>query len=296
MAGRWLMPRLALPAAGLYPIAVMALLVGAYGLADVLHTSGFLATYVAGVLVGNAGGLPHRRSVVGFAEGLAWTAQIGMFVMLGLLADPGRVASSLPAALVAGVALVLLGRPAAAALSLTPFRLPGAWVAFVAVAGLRGAVPIVFAAIPLGTGVPGAELVFDATLVLVVVLTLLQAVALPWSARRFGVAKGVSPDELQVESAPLDQMGASLLGFTIPEGSKLAGTYVSDLRLPVGAVVSLVVRDDIGTVPDRHTRLRAGDQLLVVATTAAARAATRRLRAVSERGRLASWRTGEDGV
>jgi cell volume regulation protein A len=296
MAGRWLMPRLALPAAGLYPIAVMALLVGAYGLADVLHTSGFLATYVAGVLVGNAGGLPHRRSVVGFAEGLAWTAQIGMFVMLGLLADPGRVASSLPAALVAGAALVLLGRPAAAALSLTPFRLPGAWVGFVAVAGLRGAVPIVFAAIPLGAGVPGAELVFDATLVLVVVLTLLQAVALPWSARRFGVAKGVSPDELEVESAPLDQMGASLLGFTIPEGSKLAGTYVSDLRLPAGAVVSLVVRDDIGTVPDRHTRLRVGDQLLVVATTAAARAATRRLRAVSERGRLASWRTQEDEV
>ena len=102
LLGRWLMPRLALPAAGLYPIAVMALLIGAYGLADVLHTSGFLATYVAGVLVGNAEGLPHRRSVVGFAEGLAWTAQIGLFVMLGLLADPGRALSSLGVALVAG--------------------------------------------------------------------------------------------------------------------------------------------------------------------------------------------------
>lgn len=287
--GRWLMPRLALPAAGLYPIAVMALLVGAYGLADVLHTSGFLATYLAGVLVGNAEGLPHRRSVVGFAEGLAWTAQIGLFVMLGLLAVPQRVPSSLLVALVAGVALLLVGRPLASFVSLAPFRLPGSWIAFSSVAGLRGAVPIVFAAIPLGAGVAGAETVFDATLILVVVLTLLQAAALPAAASRLGVARGVSPDALEVESAPMDQMGASLLGFQIPAGSKLAGLYVVDLQLPAGCVVSLVVRDGAGSVPDQHTRLRVGDQLLVVATAGSQRAATRRLRAVSERGRLAGW-------
>lgn len=287
--GRWLMPRLALPAAGLYPIAVMALLVAAYGLADVLHASGFLATYLAGVLVGNATGLPHRRSVVGFAEGLAWTAQIGLFVMLGLLAVPQRVTASLSVALVAGIALLLIGRPLASIVSLAPFRLPGSWIAFTSVAGLRGAVPIVFAAIPLGAAVPGAETVFDATLLLVVVLTLLQAVMLPRAALRFGVARGVSPDALEVESAPLDQMGASLLGFQIPTGSKLAGLYVTDLRLPAGCVVSLVVREGAGVVPDQHTRLRAGDQLLVVATSGTQRAATRRLRAVSERGRLAGW-------
>ncbi len=288
-AGRWVLPRLALPTAGLYPIAVMALLIGAYGLADVLHTSGFLATYVAGVLVGNTEGLPHRRSVTGFAEGLAWTAQILLFVMLGLLAEPQRALSSVGVAAVAGLALILVGRPVAALVSLVPFRLPWSWVGFTAVAGLRGAVPIVFAAIPLGAGVAGAETVFDATLILVVVLTFVQAPALPWSARRLGVASGVSPEELQVESAPLDGMHAVLLGFEIPTGSRLAGLYVSDLGLPRGAEVSLVVRDGDGVVPDLHTRLRVGDQLLVVATETCRRAATRRLRAVSLRGRLASW-------
>ncbi len=294
--GRWLMPRLALPSAGLYPIAVMALLIGAYGLADVLSTSGFLATYLAAVLVGNAEGLPHRRSVIGFAEGLAWTAQILLFVMLGLLADPQRAVDAAGIAAVAGLALVLLGRPLAALLSLPPFRLPLSWIGFTGVAGLRGAVPIVFAAIPLGAGVAGAQTVFDATLILVVVLTFVQAPGLPWLSSRLGVAGGVSPAELEVEAAPLDRMRASLLGFAIPPGSRLAGLYVGDLRLPDGAEVSLVVRDGVGEVPDLHTRLRVGDQLLVVATEESQRAATRRLRAVSERGRLAGWTKGaEDG-
>lgn len=288
-AGRWLIPRLALPAVGLYPIAVMALLIGAYGLADVVHTSGFLATYIAGVLVGNAPGLPHRRSVVGFAEGLAWAAQIGLFVMLGLLANPGRAVSALDVAIVAGIALVVLGRPLAAVLSLAPFRFPVPWIAFTSAAGLRGAVPIVFAAIPLGAAVSGSQTVFDATLILVVVLTLLQTPALPFLAKRFGVAKGLAPDQLDVEAAPLDNMAASLLGFDIPPGSKLAGMYVSDLRLPKGSVVSLVVRENTQIVPDLHTRLRIGDQLLVVSSEDSTRRATQRLRALSERGRLAEW-------
>ncbi|MCH9816493.1 MAG: cation:proton antiporter, partial [Actinomycetia bacterium] len=82
---KWVLPRLALPAVGLYPIAVLSFLVGAYGLADLIHSSGFMATYVAALVVGACRGLPHRRSVVGFAEGMAWIAQIGLFVMLGLL-------------------------------------------------------------------------------------------------------------------------------------------------------------------------------------------------------------------
>lgn len=286
---RWILPRLALPAAGLYPIAVMAVLVGAYGLADVLHASGFLATYVAGVLVGSARGLPHRRAVTGFAEGLAWAAQIGLFVMLGLLADPVRAISSAWPALVAGLALILLGRPLASLVSLAPFRVPWRWVAFSSVAGLRGAVPIVFAAISLGLMLPGAEVVFDATLLLVVVLTLVQTPLLPWAARRLGVLQDLPTNELQVESAPLDDLHAELLGVQIPPGSRLAGLYVVDLRLPKGAAVSLVIREGHSFVPDVHTRLRGDDRLLVVVTSASRAAAEKRLRLVSRNGRLANW-------
>ncbi|MEZ5115556.1 MAG: potassium/proton antiporter [Candidatus Nanopelagicales bacterium] len=287
-AGRWLMPRLALPSVGLYPIAAMALIVGAYGVADLVHASGFMAVYVSAVIIGSSQ-VPHRRSVVGFAEALAWTAQIGLFVMLGLLADLGRLPSAVGVAAVAGAALIVLGRPLAAVVSLVPFRWPGRWVAFVSWAGLRGAVPIVFAAIPLGAAVPGAERVFDATLLLVLVLTVLQTPTLPWFARRLGVAQAAEPDELEVESAPLDGVNATVLGIDVPAGSKLVGVYVEELGLPHGAVVSLVVRGDEVVVPSTTTRLRAGDRMVVVAAAGAREQAERRLRAVSRRGRLAGW-------
>ncbi len=109
---RWVLPRLALPAVGLYPIAALALLVGAYGLADVLHVSGFLAVYVAAVLIGSTARLPHRRSIIGFADGLAWIAEIGLFVMLGALAEVSRLPEAIPLALVV-CAILVLPRPAA---------------------------------------------------------------------------------------------------------------------------------------------------------------------------------------
>jgi cell volume regulation protein A len=97
-----------------------------------------------------------------------------------------------------------------------------------------------------------------------------------------------------VETAPLDRMRADLLEMDIPEGSQLAGVYVDELRLPPGAVITLVLRDGTGFVPDSRTRLRTGDSLLIVATQAVRDATERRLRAVSRRGRLARWR-GEGG-
>lgn len=287
---RWVLPRLALPSVGLYPIAVMSLMALTYGVASVAHTSGFMAVYIAAILVGATENLPHRRSVVGFAEGLAWAAQIGLFVMLGLLASLDAVSESVVPAVVAGVALVVVARPLSAVVSLLPFRLPLNWIAFVSVAGLRGAVPIVFAAIPLGLAVPESQIVFDATLVLVVVLTLVQTPLLPWAGRQLDVDVGWRAEDLQVESAPMDNMDASLLGIDIDEHSRIVGLYVADLRLPPEASVSLVVRDGRGFVPDVNTRFRPGDQMLVVTTAKARRSVVRRLRLVSRDGRLAGWR------
>jgi potassium/hydrogen antiporter len=294
LAARWVMPRLALPAVGLYPVAALAFLVLAYGLADLVHASGFLAVYVAAVSLGSTDRLPHRRAVLGFAEGLSWSAEIGLFVMLGMLADLEKLPAAVWPALVAGVALVLLGRPLGSLAALLPFRLPASWLAFSSVAGLRGAVPIVFAAIPLGAAVPGGDTVFAATFLIVVVLTLLQAPTLPWLVRRLGVGRPGEAEELAVESAPLDGMNATVLALDIATGSGFVGTYVDDLALPDGAVASLVVRGGRATVPDRMTRLRPGDRLVVVASSDAREPAVRRLRAVARGGRLARWR-GERG-
>src|SRR5439155_12819657 len=114
------------------------------------------AVYVCGVVLGNAR-LPHRRAVLGFADGLAWLAQIGLFVLLGLLVSPPRLPVALLPAVAIGLVLTLVARPLSAAVSTTPFRVPWREQAFISWGGLRGAVPIVFATIPLSAGVPGAR-------------------------------------------------------------------------------------------------------------------------------------------
>jgi cell volume regulation protein A len=288
LGGRWALRRAALPAAGLYPIAAIALTVLAYAVGQVAHASGFMAVYVAGVVLGNAR-LPHRQAILGFADGLAWLAQIGLFVLLGLLASPSRLDDAILPALVVGVALVLLARPLSVVLCATPFLVGLREQAFLSWAGLRGAVPIVLATIPLSLGTPGSEGLFDAVFVLVVVFTLVQVTTLGPAARRLGLTAPGEATELPVETAPLEQMHADLLQVEIPAGSRLAGVHIDELRLPVGAAVTLVLRGGNGFVPAPDTRLHTADSLLIVATTEVRDEAERRLRAISRRGRLARW-------
>jgi cell volume regulation protein A len=293
VAGSWGLRRAALPAAGLYPLAAIGLTVLAYATGTVAHASGFLAVYVAGVALGNAR-LPHRQSILGFADGLAWLAQIGLFVMLGLLASPGRLGQAVVPALIVGLALVVLARPLSVAASVTPFRVGWRDQAFLSWGGLRGAVPIVLATIPLSERVPGAQALFDVVFVLVVVYTLVQGGTLPPVARLLRITAPAEATDLMVDTAPLERMNADLLQLDVPPGSRLSGVYLDELRLPVGAVVTLVTREGRGFVPDRDTRLRTGDSLLIVATAEVRDLTERRLRAVSRRGRLARW-FHEDG-
>ncbi|GAB2950997.1 potassium/proton antiporter [Micromonospora polyrhachis] len=288
LGGRWTLRRAALPSSGLYPIAAVGLTVLAYAAGAVLHASGFLAVYVAGVLLGNAR-LPHRQAILGFADGLAWLAQIGLFVLLGLLVTPTRLDEAVVPAIVAGLALVLLARPLSVAVCAAPFRVDLRDQMFLSWAGLRGAVPIVLATIPLSLRVPGAARLFDVVFVLVVIFTLVQAGTLAPVARWLRVTAPAEAAELRVETAPLERMRADLLQLSVPPGSRLAGVHIDELRLPVGASVTLVLRDGSGFVPGLDTRLRTGDSLLIVATFETRDAAERRLRAVSRRGRLARW-------
>jgi cell volume regulation protein A len=285
--------RIALPAAGLYPLAAVTCTVLAYAVGTVAHASGFLATYLAALVLGNTR-LPHRRATLGFAEGLAWLAQIGLFVLLGLLVSPPRLPAAVLPALAVGAGLLLVARPLSVFASAIWFRLPWREQAFVSWAGLRGAVPIVLATIPLTTEVADARRLFDIVFVLVVVFTLVQGTALARLAARLGVASPAEPREVTVESAPLGDLAADLLQVGVPERSRLHGVYVRELRLPEGAVLSLIVRNGQGFVPDQDTRLVRGDQLLVVATSRCRDEVERRLRAVSRAGRLARW-LGETG-
>jgi cell volume regulation protein A len=250
------------------------------------------------VLHGNAR-LPHGAATRGFAEGVGWLAQIGLFVMLGLLASPARLPAQVLPALAAGLILVLLARPAAVLASTLPFRLPLRQQAFLSWAGLRGAVPIVLTTIPLSADVPGASRLFDQVFVIVVAFTLLQGPTLPWAARRLDVTAPAEPLEIIVDAAPLDDLHADLLQAQVPDGSKLHGVEIFELRLPAEAVIALIVRNDAlgrrhSLVPGPTTVLRTGDRLLIVVPVAAREQTERRLRAVSRAGKLAGW-LGEHG-
>jgi cell volume regulation protein A len=285
--------RVALPASGLYPIAVMALAVGAYGAASTLHASGFLATYLAALVLGNSP-LPHRPATRGFAEGLAWLAQIGLFIMLGLLASPSMLPGQIWPALVCGFVLAFVARPLSVLLSTVWFRLAWREQAFLSWAGLRGAVPIVLTTVAMAAGVSGADELFAQVFIIVVVFTILQGPTLPWFARWLRVTVPESTREIDIEAAPLEELHADLLEIRIPPDSRLDGVEIFELRLPPGALITLVVREGTSFVPGPSTRLQAGDELLVVATSAARTTAERRLRAISRRGKLAGW-YGERG-
>ncbi|MCU1691113.1 MAG: antiporter [Frankiales bacterium] len=291
--GRVLMSRAALPSAGLYPLATVGLVLLAFTAANAAHASGFLAVYLAGLAFAN-GPLPHRRAVLGFAGSLALLSEVGLFVLLGLLASPSRLPGALWAALLLGAVSTVLARPLAVGLSALPFRLPLREQLFLSWAGLRGAVPIVLATIPVTAGVPGATRVVDVVFVLVVVYTLVQAPTLPLVGRLLGVVEKGQASDLEVETAPLEEMGADLLQLTVPSGSRLHGVYVDELRLPAGAQLTLVVRGGTSLVPAPGTQLATGDSLLVVTTTSVRQATEDRLRAVGRAGKLARW-YGEAG-
>ncbi|MFI9806348.1 potassium/proton antiporter [Streptomyces sp. NPDC052301] len=293
--GSWGLRHVALPASGLYPIAVMAICVTAYAAGALAHGSGFLAVYLASMMLGNAK-LPHWPATRGFAEGLGWIAQIGMFVVLGLLVTPHDLGDDVVPALVIGLVLTMVARPLSVVLSLAPFRVPWQEQTLLSWAGLRGAVPIILATIPMVNGVTGSRRIFNIVFVLVVVYTLVQGPTLPWLARTLRLGEqGEAASDLGIESAPLERLRGHLLSITVPEGSRMHGVEVNELRLPPGAAVTLVVREGKSFVPLPTTVLRHGDELLVVATDPVRDAAERRLRAVARGGKLASW-LGTDGA
>lgn len=289
VGGAWVMRRAALPSSGLYPIAVLCLTLLAYGAGAAVHASGFAAVYVAALVLGNSE-LPHRAATRSFSEGIAWIAQIGLFVMLGLLLSPPRLTwETVGLAVAAGLLLTFVARPISVLVCSLAQPMPWRELGFISWAGLRGAVPIVFTTIPLADGLEGAEELFDIVFVMVVIYTLLTGPTLPVVARVLRVTRRSEPRELELEAAPLERIAADLLQITISPASRLHGVEVGELRLPPGASVSMVIRGGETLVPERRTVLRHGDDLLVVTPRRLRWRTEDRLRQVSLGGRLAQW-------
>ena len=288
--GAKLLKRIALPASGLYPLGAMGWALLAEGAGAWLHVSGFAAVYICAVVLGNSD-LPHRNATKSFAEGIGWVAQIGLFVMLGLLAHPERFSSTvLVTGVLAGLFLTVIARPLSVFACAVWFKVPWREQTFLSWAGLRGAVPIIMATVPLASPLPQAKDIFDLVFVFVVVYTTLQAPTLGWAARKLGVTTGDDAVDIEVEVAPLDKIQADFMQIKVPEGSNLHGVTVFELRLPPSTVVSLIIRDGKPFAPNARDVVRSGDELLVVVPSRFRDRVEARFKQVSRAGRLSRWR------
>ena len=263
-AGRNLIGRLQLVTSGLYPALLLAFGFLSFGVATLAHGSGFLAVYLAGIVLGN-GPLPYRAGLLRIFDALAWLAQIGMFLMLGLLAFPSRLGETASLGLAVALALALLIRPLVVALCLTPFRFPPAETLFIGWVGLRGAVPIVLATFPVLVGAPGADRIFNLVFFICVVGAIIPGGTVAWATRRLGLELREPPAPhavLAIESrVPLE---GELVSFYIDEALVVCGLRLDELDFPEGASVALIVRGNRLVPPKGSTTLDAGDHVYVV--------------------------------
>ncbi len=243
------------------PVASVAAAALSFGAADVIGGSGFLAVYLVGLAVGSTPSR-HRRQLVAFHEGLAFLAQVAMFVVLGLLVFP----HDLPAVVLPGLALasllVFLIRPAAVWVSTAFNDFTARERALLGWAGLRGAVPIVLGTIVLSSGIESGETIFNAVFFVVVVSALVQGTTLEWVAERLRLAvpgpRGQAPLEVDAHS-PLE-----LVDFDVSATHSIAGAAVRELGLPRSALVAAVARGTDSIPPRGNTVIQAGDRLFVL--------------------------------
>jgi cell volume regulation protein A len=259
----WVFARLPHSIGAFAPVASVAAGALSFGTADVIGGSGFLAVYLVGLAVGSTPSR-YRRQLVAFHEGLAFVAQVAMFVVLGLLVFP----SDLPAVALPGLALavllVIVIRPIAVWISTAFSKFTARERVLLGWAGLRGAVPIVLATFVLSSELGKAETIFNAVFFVVVVSALLQGTTLEWTAARLGL---VDPRPAVV-AAPLevDALGSlELVEFDVAGDHAIAGSAVRELGLPRNALIAVVARHGDTIPPRGTTTIESGDRLFVLA-------------------------------
>jgi cell volume regulation protein A len=275
-----------LATAGLYPVATLAAVALAYGAADTIHGSGFLAVYLVGLMLGSAA-IPARQTIGAFHEGMAWVAQLSMFLVLGLLVFPHDLVGVAFEGTVLALILVFVARPVATVLCAAPFGFTVPEQVVLGWAGLRGAVPVVLATFPVIDGVPHSHEFFNIVFFVVLVSTIVQGTTFEPLAKRLGVTtdEPALPRPL-AESGTIRALGAEVLEFPVVADDAIVGLAVRDLGLPREAVVNVIVRDGQAIPPRGSTRVAAGDRLHVLYREETSRALV---------SLTSSWRSGPIG-
>ncbi len=257
--------RLHLEYDGLYPVLSLSLVLLTYGLADALGGNGFLAIYLAGLVMGHSR-FVHKGSLMRFHDGLAWLMQIAMFLALGLQVFPSRIIPIIGIGLLVSLFLMLIARPLSVFITLAFTRMTVQEKTLISWVGLRGAVPIILGMFPILAAVPQADMIFNVVFFIVVTSVLLQGTSLPMVARWLGLdAPLPSTREYLLRLESPDSIRTGLAEITISSTSAAAGKQIVDLALPKQVVVMMIGRNNHAFIPTGRSILQANDKLLVFA-------------------------------
>ncbi|WP_234573601.1 potassium/proton antiporter [Rhodohalobacter sp. 614A] len=260
----WIINSINLEYDGLYPVLMLALVPLIYSVIDLMGGSGFLAVYIAGMVLGNSNFI-HQRSLINFFDGLGWLMQITMFLTLGLLVFPTQIMAISGTGLLVALVLILVARPVSVFVSLFFSRFKMRSKLMISWTGLRGAVPIIMATFPLGASMENAELIFSIVFFVVVTSVLIQGPFIPLIARWLHVDSPILPKtKFPIEFEPSVDTKSALKEIVVDEKDSIIGKKIIDLDFPNDALIVIINREGKFLVPRGTTELQANDKLLVL--------------------------------
>ena len=261
---KWMLERIELPSSSLYSILILSIGFFANGIASVLFGNGLLSLYVAAIIINNKTEIPQKKDVLKFFDGMTWLMQLLMFLMLGLLARPSQMLSVAAPALLIGVFMLLVARPASVFISFLPFRgLSFKAKLYVSWVGLKGAGPILFALCPVVAGLEGSTEVFNIVFFITLLSLLTQGMSLNPAAKFLKLSYDEDPEVDTFGMEIPEEMGL-LRDHTVTEDDLMNGATLRELRLPHGIRVMMVRRDGHFLVPHGSMELKAGDHLVII--------------------------------
>lgn len=249
---------------GIYPVFALALCFLIYSIPPIVNGSGFLAIYIAGIIVGNSQ-IVHKKALVRFFDGLAVLSQIAMFLTLGLLVFPSKLVDVIWIGLLLSLILIFIARPLSVFIGLLPFKYGFKEKAFISWVGLRGAVPIILATFPLIMGIENSDLIFNLVFFVVLTSSLVQGWSINFVAKRLGLASSVKKNkQIPIEYTPDSELDTELIDIIIKEESEIINKQIVELDFPKDCRIILIWRDNNTIVPSGGTTFQANDRLLVL--------------------------------
>ena len=260
----WIINKINLSSSALYPILLLSVVFFLFTITDLLNGNGYLAVYIAGIIVGNSK-IVNRKETVNFFEGLTWLFQIVMFLSLGLLVNPHELLGIAPAALLIGTFMIFAARPLSVIVCLLPFRnLTSRARIFISWVGLRGAVPIIFATYPVVEKIDGADQIFNIVFFITLVSLILQGTTITWMAKKLKLALPAKKEGNEFGVELPDEIDSSLKDMTVTEEMLATGNRLSEMSIPTGTLVMIIKRGDEFIVPNGSMVLYPGDKLLLI--------------------------------